>query len=55
VGHNPFMENLVAMLLGISVERTPVWLGTSSTVCLEYLAMSSEWTLRWALHRELYK
>lgn len=55
VGHNPFMENLVAMLLGISVERTPVWFGTSSTVSMEYLPMSSEWTLRWALHRELYR
>jgi phosphohistidine phosphatase len=52
VGHNPFMEELTAALLGINVGRTPVRFATSSTCCLDYA--SGEWTVKWALHRTLF-
>jgi phosphohistidine phosphatase len=52
VGHNPFMEYLVAAMLGVNVGRTPVWFATSTTACLDYVG--GEWTLKWVLHRELF-
>ena len=51
VGHNPFMERLVAALLLINMGRTPVWFATSTTACLDYI--EGEWSLKWVLHREL--
>lgn len=52
VGHNPFMEYLTAALLVINMGRTPVRFATSSTCCLDY--SNGEWTIKWALHRELF-
>jgi phosphohistidine phosphatase len=52
VGHNPFMERLVAAMLTINQELTPVWFGTSSTACLEYV--EGAWSVKWVLHRELF-
>jgi len=51
VGHNPFMERLVGLLLTGSPDRVPVSLGTSSTVCLENT--EGAWSVLWVLHREL--
>ncbi len=51
VGHNPFMEKLVAALLLINQGRIPVWFATSTTACLDYI--EGQWSLKWALHREL--
>jgi phosphohistidine phosphatase len=51
VGHNPFMERLVSLLLTGSPDRVPVSLGTSSTVCLENT--QGVWSVLWVLHREL--
>ncbi|MBN1562781.1 MAG: phosphohistidine phosphatase SixA [Anaerolineae bacterium] len=51
VGHNPFMERLVAAMLLINMGRTPVWFATSTTACLDYI--EGEWSLKWVLHREL--
>jgi phosphohistidine phosphatase len=52
VGHNPFMERLVAAMLAINQERTPVGFGTSSTACLDYV--EGAWSVKWVLHRELF-
>lgn len=52
VGHNPFMENLVASMLLINTGRTPVWFATSTTCCLDYT--DGEWSIKWVLHRELF-
>lgn len=52
VGHNPSLERLIALLLGLSPERIPVALATSSAVCLEHAL--GEWSVVWALHRELF-
>jgi len=52
VGHNPFMERLVAAMLLIKRDIVPVLFATSTTVCLDYVA--GAWTVRWALHRELF-
>lgn len=52
VGHNPSLERLIAVLLGLPEERVPVSLATSSTVCLE--DDLGEWSVKWALHRELF-
>ncbi|MBI5957563.1 MAG: hypothetical protein HY866_02435, partial [Chloroflexi bacterium] len=51
VGHNPFMEDLTALMLTGSDEKTPVSFGTSSTACLEL--SGNQWVLKWVLHREL--
>jgi phosphohistidine phosphatase SixA len=51
VGHNPFMERLVAAMLMINKGLTPVWFGTSSTVCLDYI--EGAWSVKWVLHKEL--
>jgi phosphohistidine phosphatase len=51
VGHNPFMERLVSLLLTGNPDRVPVSLGTSSTVCVENIA--GVWSVLWVLHREL--
>lgn len=51
VGHNPFMEKLVAGLLLINQGRIPVWFATSSTACLDYI--EGQWSIKWVLHREL--
>lgn len=51
VGHNPFMENVVSLLLTGSPDRTPVWFSTSCTVCLEYSGRM--WTVRWVLDRNI--
>jgi phosphohistidine phosphatase len=51
VGHNPFMERLVSLLLTGNPDRVPVSLGTSSTVCLENT--EGVWSALWVLHREL--
>ncbi len=51
VGHNPFMERLAALLLGAE-GSVPVWFATASTVCIE--RVEGFWTLKWALHRELF-
>jgi phosphohistidine phosphatase len=51
VGHNPFMEQLVAALLLINMGRTPIWFATSTTACLDYI--EGEWSIKWVLHREL--
>jgi phosphohistidine phosphatase len=52
VGHNPFMEKLVAAMLMVNRGLTPVTFGTSSTACLEYV--EGVWTIKWVLHRELF-
>ena len=51
VGHNPFIERLVGLLLTGSPDRVPVSLGTSSTICLEH--SEGVWSALWVLHREL--
>ena len=51
VGHNPFMERLAGGLLGAEPLRTPLWFATSSTACFELV--EGQWSLKWALHREL--
>ena len=51
VGHNPFMERLTARMLRAE-GSVPVWFATSSTACLE--RVEGFWTLKWALHRELF-
>ena len=51
VGHNPFMERLTALMLRAD-GSVPVWFATSSTVCIE--RVEGFWTLKWALHRELF-
>ena len=51
VGHNPFMEKLVAALLLVNQGRIPVWFATSSTACLDYI--EGQWSIKWVLHREL--
>jgi phosphohistidine phosphatase len=51
VGHNPFMEHLLAAMLLINVGRTPVRFATSTTACLDYI--EGEWSIKWVLHREL--
>ncbi|MEW6577611.1 MAG: phosphohistidine phosphatase SixA [Chloroflexota bacterium] len=51
VGHNPFMERLAAALLRADAAQPPVWFGTSSTACFDYV--DGFWTVKWVLHREL--
>ncbi|GAB4408343.1 MAG: phosphohistidine phosphatase SixA [Anaerolineae bacterium] len=51
VGHNPFMERLAAALLRADPAQPPVWFGTSSTACFDYV--DGFWTVKWVLHREL--
>ncbi|NDJ75131.1 MAG: phosphohistidine phosphatase SixA [Chloroflexi bacterium] len=51
VGHNPFMENLVSLLLTRKTGLTPVWFTTSCTVCMEFI--EGEWSIRWVLNREI--
>ena len=52
VGHNPFMERLVAAMVMCNRELTPVWFATSTTVCLDYIEGS--WSVKWVLHKELF-
>jgi phosphohistidine phosphatase len=52
VGHNPFMERLVAAMLMSHQGSTPVWFGTSSTACLDYI--EGAWSVKWVLHRDLF-
>jgi phosphohistidine phosphatase len=51
VGHNPFMERLAAALLRADPAQPPIWFGTSSTACFDYV--DGFWTVKWVLHREL--
>ncbi len=51
VGHNPFMERLAGALLSTEPLRTPLRFATSSAACFELV--DGQWSLRWALHREL--
>ncbi len=51
VGHNPFMEALVALLLGVEPSHAPIRFATSSVACLENA--EGAWSLKWLLHREL--
>jgi len=51
VGHNPFMEALAALLLGLEPQAAPIRFATSSAACLENA--EGAWSLRWLLHREL--
>lgn len=53
VGHNPFMEQLAALLLTGSTERAPVWFATSTVACLTI--DRGAWTVRWVLSRDLVK
>jgi phosphohistidine phosphatase len=53
VGHNPFMEELVSLMLTGSTGRMPVWFATSTVACLAYTG--GAWSLRWVLSRELVK
>ncbi len=52
VGHNPFMERLVAAMLLINKGLSPVWFGTSSVACLD--TIEGAWAVKWVLHRELF-
>jgi phosphohistidine phosphatase len=52
VGHNPFMERLVAVMLTLDEGRTPVWFATSSVACLD--TIEGAWSVKWVLHRELF-
>ncbi len=52
VGHNPFMERLVAAMLLINKGLSPVWFGTASTACLD--TIEGTWAVKWVLHRELF-
>jgi phosphohistidine phosphatase len=47
VGHNPFMERLVSVMLTGSPDRVPVAFSTSGTVYLEFL--DGFWSVQWAL------
>ncbi len=48
VGHNPFMEDLTALLLaGTKSDLSPVTFKTSAAACLDYIA--GKWTLVWLL------
>lgn len=51
VGHNPFMEQLVSLLLTGDRSRTPVWFATSTTMCLSFL--DNAWSVRWVLDRKI--
>jgi phosphohistidine phosphatase len=51
VGHNPFMEELVGLLLTGSTGNIPIRFSTSCTVCLEHTEIG--WAARWALDREI--
>jgi phosphohistidine phosphatase len=52
VGHNPFMERLVAAMLVTNKGATPVWFATSSVACLD--TVEGAWSVKWVLHRELF-
>ncbi len=51
VGHNPFMEELTALLLTGSAGHTPIWFSTSCTACLDYV--DGRWSARWVLDRNI--
>ena len=51
VGHNPFMEQLVGLLLTGDRGKTPVWFATSTTVCLNHI--DHAWSVRWVLDRKI--
>ena len=51
VGHNPFMEELVGLLLTGSEGSMPVRFSTSCTACLEHTEIG--WAVRWVLDRQI--
>jgi phosphohistidine phosphatase len=51
VGHNPFMEELVGLLLTGHHGEMPVRFSTSCTVCLEHTEVG--WYVRWVLDRNI--
>ncbi len=53
VGHNPFMEELVSLMLTGSTGRLPVWFATSTVACLSHTG--GAWSLRWILSRDLVR